>query len=285
VMVEETERNGDTVRIMTPVYPRQNVGRQGADITTGQTVLRDGEVLNPSRIGALAALGVSDVEVYEKPTVAILSTGNEIVDPGVDLKPGQIYDINKFTLSTIIQEHGGVARPFATAQDTIEALEQAIDACLACDMLVFSGGSSVGERDLILDVVAARGEMIFHGVSIKPGKPTAFALVDGRPFFGMPGNPTSCLSNAYILLIPYLRATARLPPFRPPTIRVPVGRRIESTDTRHQIYTVRVRDGVAYPAFKGSGDITSLSQADGYIEIPEQQSHIEEGSLVEVTLF
>jgi molybdopterin biosynthesis enzyme len=103
VMVEETERAGDTVRILTPVYPRQNVGKQGADIVTGQTVLRDGEVLNPSRIGALAALGVGDVEVYEKPTVAILSTGNEIVDPGVDLKPGQIYDINKFTLSTIIQ--------------------------------------------------------------------------------------------------------------------------------------------------------------------------------------
>src|SRR6185295_10552174 len=102
---------------------------------------------NPSRIGALAALGVSDVEVYEKPTVAILSTGNEIVDPGIDLKPGQIYDINKFTLSTIIAEHGGIARPFATAQDTLEALEQAIDACLSCDMLVFSGGSSVGERD------------------------------------------------------------------------------------------------------------------------------------------
>ena len=150
---------------------------------------------------------------------------------------------------------------------------------------MFSGGSSVGERDLILDVVARRGEMIFHGVSIKPGKPTAFALVDGRPFFGMPGNPTSCLSNAYILLIPYLRAVARLPAFHASTARVPAGRRIESTETRHQIYTVRIRDGVAQPAFKGSGDITSLSQADGYIEILAGQSVIEEGAMVTVTLF
>ncbi len=141
VMVEETGRDGDDVRVLTPVYPRQNVGRKGADISVGQIVLRDGDRLNPSRIGALAALGVSDVQVYARPAVAILSTGNEIVDPGQPLGPGQIYDINKFTLSTIIHEHGGEPRLFATAQDTIDALEQAIDACLDCDVLVFSGGA------------------------------------------------------------------------------------------------------------------------------------------------
>src|SRR5688500_11650092 len=118
VMVEETERAGEDVRVLTPVYPRQNVGRQGADIIVGQTVTARGDVLNPSRIGALAALGVSDVDVFAKPTVAILSTGNEIADPGEELKPGQIYDINKFTLSTIIAAHGGVPRPYATAQGT-----------------------------------------------------------------------------------------------------------------------------------------------------------------------
>src|SRR6188508_2349980 len=139
VMVEETEKTGSDVRVLTPVYPRQNVGKQGADIVVGQTVIARGDVLNPSRIGALAALGVGDVEVYVRPTVAILSTGNEIADPGQELLPGQIYDINKFTLSTIIQEHGGVPMPFSTAQDTIDALEHAIDACASCDMLVFSG--------------------------------------------------------------------------------------------------------------------------------------------------
>ena len=285
VMVEETERNGPEVRVLTPVYPRQNVGRKGADISVGQTVLRDGDLLNPSRIGALAALGVSDVQVYERPTVAILSTGNEIVDPGQPLEPGQIYDINKFTLTTIVREHGGNPRAFATAQDTIEALERAIDECLESDVLVFSGGSSVGERDLILDVIGRKGEILFHGIAVKPGKPTVFGIVQGKPVFGMPGYPTSCLSNAYMLLVPALRRIARLPPRQLATVSLPLGQRIVSTTGRHQFYTVRIVEGQAMPAFKASGDITSMSQADGYIEIPAQTDIVEKGEVVEVRLF
>ena len=285
VMVEETEKAGDEVRVLTPVYPRQNVGRQGADIVVGQIVIARGDVLNPSRIGALAALGISDVEVFAKPTVAILSTGNEIADPGQELQPGQIYDINKFTLSTIIAEHGGVPMPFATAQDTIEALESAIDAVASCDVLVFSGGSSVGERDLILDVIGRKGEIAFHGIAVKPGKPTVFGTINGRPMFGMPGYPTSCLSNAYMLLVPALRAMARLKPRHLATVTLPLGQRIVSTTGRHQFYTVRIVDGQAMPAFKASGDITSMSQADGYIEIPAQTDIVEKGEFVEVKLF
>jgi molybdenum cofactor synthesis domain-containing protein len=293
VMVEETERIEGSlaadalakVAVLTPVYPRQNVGRQGADIVVGQTVIATGSVLNPSRIGALAALGAGDVEVYAKPTVAILSTGNEIADPGQELQPGQIYDINRFTLSTIIQEHGGVPSPFSTAQDTIEALERAIDACASCDMLVFSGGSSVGERDLILDVIGRKGEIVFHGITVKPGKPTVFGTIGGKPTFGMPGYPTSCLSNAYMLLVPALRSMARLQPRFTQTVSLPLGQRIVSTTGRHQFYTVRIVDGQAMPAFKASGDITSMSQADGYIEIPAQTDIVEKGERVEVKLF
>jgi molybdopterin molybdotransferase len=285
VMVEETEKTGDQVRILTPVYPRQNVGRQGADIVVGQTVIKAGDVLNPSRIGAMAALGFGDVEVYEKPTVAILSTGNEIVDPGTELEPGQIYDINKFTLSTIIREHGGIPKPFATAQDTIEALESAIDACVSCDVLVFSGGSSVGERDLILDVIRRKGDILFHGIALKPGKPTVFGTIQGKPMFGMPGYPTSCLSNAYMLVVPALRRIARLGPRHQATVSLPLGQRIVSTTGRHQFYTVRIVDGQAMPAFKASGDITSMSQADGYIEIPAQTDIVDKGEVVEVKLF
>jgi len=305
VMVEETEKvegglgtealaKVADVRVLTPVYPRQNVGKQGADIVVGQTVIARGHVLNPSRIGALAALGVGDVEVYAKPTVAILSTGNEIADPGQELLPGQIYDINKFTLSTIIQEHGGVPMPFSTAQDTIEALEEAIDSALgrrslgegdSCDMLVFSGGSSVGERDLILDVIGRKGDIVFHGIAVKPGKPTVFGTIDGKPMFGMPGYPTSCLSNAYMLLVPALRAMARLHPRHTATVSLPLGQRIVSTTGRHQFYTVKIVDGQAMPAFKASGDITSMSQADGYIEIPAQTDIVEKGETVDVKLF
>jgi molybdenum cofactor synthesis domain-containing protein len=285
VMVEETEKAGTDVRVLTPVYPRQNVGRQGADIVIGQTVIARGAVLNPSRIGAIAALGLGDVEVYAKPTVAILSTGNEIADPGQELRPGQIYDINKFTLSTIIQEHGGVPSPFSTAQDTIEALEQAIDACASCDVLVFSGGSSVGERDLILDVIGRKGEIVFHGIAVKPGKPTVFGTISGKPMFGMPGYPTSCLSNAYMMLVPALRSMARLQPRHTQTVSLPLGQRIVSTTGRHQFYTVKIVEGQAMPAFKASGDITSMSQADGYIEIPAQTDIVEKGERVDVKLF
>jgi molybdenum cofactor synthesis domain-containing protein len=287
VMVEETERVGgsDDVRMFTPVYPRQHVGRRAADIAAGQTVLEAGSVLNPSRVGALAATGTQDVEVYAKPRIAILSTGNEIIEPGQPLAPGQIYDINRFTLASIIAAHGGVPVVLPAAQDTIEALSAAIDSALAEDVLVFSGGSSVGERDLILDVLLKRGEVFFHGVAVKPGKPTVFGRVSGKPVLGMPGYPTSCLSNGYMLLVPMLRRMARLPEHRPQTVRVALARRIVSTTGRHQFYTVRVADGAAVPAFKASGDITSMSQADGYIEIPAHVDIVEAGELVDVKLF
>jgi molybdopterin molybdotransferase len=286
VIVENTTQStADGVAILEPVGPGQNIGRRGGDISAGARVVRAGDVLTPSRIGALAATGCADLEVYGRPRVAILSTGNEVVDPGQTLAPGQIFDVNRFTIGALVAAHGGIPERHKAVHDSLDALTRALDECADADVIVFSGGSSVGERDLILDVVAARGEMIFHGIAIKPGKPTAFALVNGRPLFGMPGNPTSCLSNAYVLLVPFLRATAHLPPFQPSIVRVPLASRIDSPVRRHQIYTVRLDEGRAHPAFKGSGDITSLSQADGYIEIPEDQSVVEEGAVVVVTLF
>jgi molybdopterin molybdotransferase len=286
VMVEETAKTADDLlEIRATVATGQNVGRRGADIGTGDRVISSGDLLTPSRVGALAAVGCAGVDVFAKPRVAILSTGNEVVEPGEALAPGHIFDVNRFTLSAIVSAHGGVPEPHRAAQDTVEALLDALDACAQADLIVFSGGSSVGERDLVVDAIAARGEMIFHGIAVRPGKPTAFARVGSTPFFGMPGNPTSCLSNAYILLVPYLRAVGRLPPHTPRTVRAPLGRRIASAVNRHQFYTVRLRDGAAFPAFKGSGDITSLSQADGYIEIPADTSGVEEGTEVNVTLF
>jgi molybdenum cofactor synthesis domain-containing protein len=286
VMVEETERGDrDEIRVFTPVYPRQHVGRRGADLMSGATVLRAGDVLSPSRVGALAAVGAVEVEVHARPRVAILSTGNEVVEPGTALEPGQIYDINRFTLASIVEAHGGVAVPLPAASDTLEALSAALDSALDEDVLVFSGGSSVGERDLILDVLLARGDVLFHGVAVKPGKPTVFGRVAGKPVLGMPGYPTSCLSNGYMLLVPMLRRMARLPPYEPRTVKAPLARRIVSTTGRHQFYTVRLADDAAVPAFKASGDITSMAHADGYIEIPAHVDIVEAGELVEVKLF
>jgi molybdenum cofactor synthesis domain-containing protein len=286
VIVEETDGEASgAVLAFSPVVPGQNVGPQGADIRLGQQVLSTGTTLTPSRVGAAAALGLAEVTVYAKPRVAILSTGNEIVEPGSPLNPGQIYDVNRFTLSSTVSDHGGEAVAFRTAKDSLEDLSRALDSCLEHDLLVFSGGSSVGERDLILDVLAARGEVIFHGIAVKPGKPTAFGRVRGKLFFGMPGYPTSCLFNGYILLAPAIRKMARLAPLTAKSVSVPLGQRIKSVPDRHQFYTVRVVDGIAVPAFKASGDITSMSQADGYIEIPASTVSVEPGEIVEVTLF
>ena len=286
VMVEETDKDATgAVHVFTPVYPRQNVGRRGADIQSGQAVLQVGSVLNPARVGVLAALGFTEAPVFARPRVAILSTGNEIVDPGAPLEPGQIYDINKFTLMSIVSEHGGVPELHRTAADALDDLSAAIDDCLDADVLVFSGGSSVGERDLILDVIGRKGEVLFHGIAVKPGKPTAFGTIGGKLVFGMPGYPTSCLSNAYMLLVPVLRRMAHLPPHTLRSVSVPLGQRVVSTTGRHQFYTVRVVDGLALPAFKASGDITSMALADGYIEIPAQTDIVEKGEVVEVKLF
>lgn len=285
VMVEETERSGDEVHVLTPVYPRQNVGFRAADIATGHPVVRAGQLLNPSRVGALAATGALDVEVFARPSVALLSTGNEIAEPGQPLAPGQIYDVNRFTLEAVVRRHGGVSVSLPIAADSIEELSAAIDSARAHDVIVFSGGSSVGERDLILDVLEQRGTVHFHGIAVKPGKPTVFGSIDGKPVFGMPGYPTSCLSNAYMMLVPFLRRVARLPEWTPQSVEAPLARRIVSTTGRHQFYTVRLVDGRAELAFKASGDITSMANADGYIEIPAQTDVVEAGTTVTVKLF
>ena len=288
VMVEETERaNNGTVDIFKPVHPKQHIGRRGADIAVTQKVLGPGDLLTPSRLGAIAALGIPNVEVYDRPRVALLSTGNEIVEPGKPLEPGHIYNINRFTLGSIVGIHGGVSTAYPVATDSLKSLGEAVDTILKnkTDILVFSGGSSVGEKDLTLDILQEKGKVLFHGISVKPGKPTVFGRIGSTPVFGMPGYPTSCLSNAYMLLVPLLRIMAHLPPYQTRTVTVPTAQRLVSTTGRHQFYTVRVVDGAAVGAFKASGDITSMSQADGYIEIPAQTDLIEKGEPVEVKLF
>ena len=286
VMVEETEKaTGEEIRVFTPVYPKQHVGRRAADIAAGQTIVGQGAVLNPSRIGALAAVGVFEVEVYARPRIAVMSTGNEVVEPGQTLAPGQIYDVNQFTLSAVIGTHGGVAVPLPVAPDSLPELVAAIRVAAEADIVVFSGGSSVGERDLIMDALQQAGEVIFHGIALKPGKPTVFGKIGNTPVFGLPGYPTSCLSNAYMLLVPMIRAMARLPAHAPRTVSLPLSRRVVSTTGRHQFYTVRIENGMAVPAFKASGDITSMSLADGYFEIPAQTDIVEAGEHVDVKLF
>ena len=291
VMVEETDRadgssRRDSVSIRMAVRPGQNVTPRANDIKSGERLLGPGDLLTPSRLGVCAAAGRSHVDVYARPVVAMVSTGGEIVEPGQPLGPAQIYDINRYTLSAAVSMHGGVPKVLPPAPDNIDALTETLTECTrSADIFVFSGGSSVGERDLVLDAMRRAGEVIFHGIAVKPGKPTALGRVNGRPVLGMPGNPTSCLSNAYLLLVPMLRRTARLPDTEPRIEKVPLATRIVSTAGRHQFYTVRLEGGAAVPVFKSSGDITSMSRADGYIEIPQHTSVVEAGAFVDVKLF
>lgn len=286
VMVEETSPGEHgTVQVRTAVHDGQHVGRAGADIARGASVLRRGDYLVPAKVGVVAAVGASSARVYAQPRVAIVSTGNEVVAPGQPLAPGQIHDVNRHTLSAIVAAHGGIPVPFEVAADTLEALDATVTRALSCDLVLFSGGSSVGTRDLVMDVLHARGSVVFHGIATRPGKPTAFGTIAEVPVFGMPGNPASCLTNAYVLVVPFLRTMAHLPPYAAHVVRVPLQRRVTSGVGRHQFYTVRIVDGLAEPAFKASGDITSLAHADGYIEIASDVTAVEAGTAVDVVLF
>ena len=285
VMVEETARRGTGVSVFAAAHAGQHIGRRAADIRSGERLIAGGQYLMPSQVGAIAAIGIPAVDVFARPTVCVLSTGNELADPGTALRPGQIYDVNRYTLQSVVEAHGGVGVHLPIAVDTIDALLSALDEARRHDIVVFSGGSSVGDRDLIRDALAARGTIHFHGIAVKPGKPTAFATIGTTPVFAMPGYPTSCLSNAYMLLVPFLRRVARLPAWTPRTVQLPLSRRINSAPGRLQFYTVRIVDDHAEPAFKASGDITSMANADGYIEIPPDVDAVEAGTTVSVKLF
>ncbi len=284
VMVEYTEKQGNRVLITRPVYPGANISKLGEDIKKGDVVLPRGVFLTPAKIGAIAALGRTKVEVYQKPKVSVIATGTEIVQPGEPLHPGQIYDVNSFTLEAILKKNGADVQRYPVITDDPKQLRNGIESALEADIVVLSGGSSVGERDLLAGILEDMGQVLFHGVQIKPGKPTLFGTIRGKAVFGMPGFPTSCLSNAHIFLVPAIRKMARLPSNPERTIIAKMGKRIVSSSGRKQFLTVRLENGNAYPAFKHSGAITSMAQADGYVMLPVNLDVIEEGEEIEVIL-
>ena len=288
VMVEDTCASPGScdIEFRAPARPRQHVGARGADLRAGDTVLRTGDLLTPARVGVLAAIGAPAATVFVRPRVFLASSGNEVVPPGTPLQAAQIHDVNRFTLPAIVTAHGGEPVTHPAVRDTPVALRAALDAAAGCDLVVISGGSSVGDHDLLGEVVGERGQVLFHGIAVKPGKPTLLARLGHRQLLlGMPGNPTSCLSNAYILLIPLLRATARLPAWRPETRRLRLSASVTSAPGRHQFYPVRIEGEAAVPVFKGSGEITSLGRADGYFEIPAEVEAVPEGTEVTVVRF
>lgn len=286
VMVEDTESEEGLVQVSRVARTGQNVVRRGSDIKRGAVVVRSGEVLTPARLGALAAIGAGRVRVFRKPRVGILTTGEEVATPGRRIRPGQVYDINSWTVSSVVREQGGEPIPMGRAADRPEAIRAAIErAAAASDLVVVSGGSSVGKRDLVVSALRSMGDVLFHGIAVKPGRPTALARVRGTPILGMPGNPTSCLSNAVVLLTPMLRKMARLPVAHDRAVELPLAQRIVSMVGRAEVHTVRIAGGRAVPAYKGSAAITSMAHADGYILVPASAHLVEKGEVVRVVLF
>ena len=217
VMVERTHRDGDRVQFTRPVAAREHVSPRANDVRAGAVVLRAGDVLTPARLGVAASFGLRSLVVRRKPVVAVISSGDELLDGATDAgapEPGQIYDANRVMLATVCAASGADVRMLPLVRDTLDHWRNAFDAATHADLIVCSGGSSVGEQDFGGDILAERGEMLFHGIAVKPGKPTALARIGAQLVLAMPGNPTSCLSNAYVLLAP-----AGPPPRRPADAR------------------------------------------------------------------
>jgi molybdenum cofactor synthesis domain-containing protein len=232
----------------------------------------------------LASQGLSEVLVYVKPIIAIMPTGEEIVPLGKPLGGGQIYDINSHTLASVVKMNGGVPLVLPITGDEMKSLKASLEQAMSSDFAVISGGTSVGEKDFMMDLMESMGEVRFHGVKLKPGKPTAFAVIDGKPVLGMPGYPTSCLMNAYLLLAPALRKMARLPPGNNRTVEANLGEPIHGAGGRETFLPVKIEGGKVYSAFKDSGAITSVGRADGYIVVPPD-AELPAGAGVEMTPF
>lgn len=285
VMVEDTAAGGGRIKIFREAARLQHVSLRGSDIAAGTTVLKSGIYLDAGKVGVLASQGLESVRVYARPGVAVMPSGEEVVVPGRELGQGQLYDINSYTILSVVKENGGIpVRPGIIGDNLEDIREKITEALAASDILVFSGGSSAGEKDLIAEVIAEKGIILFHGLKIKPGKPTIFAIIDGKPVFGMPGHPASALVNSILFLVPALRMMARLPEKRMQKVQARLSKRTTGDRERVLFMTVKLEGDEAVPVFTQSGAITSIAYAEGYFRLEPGQT-MEKGDMVTVTLF
>ena len=264
----------------------------GSDIARGEALLRAGTVIGSREIGMLAACGIAQVAVARRPRVAILSTGDELVQPGQPLRPAAIYDTNGAIVTAAITENGGEARFLGAIADDEALLEAAMRKALeTSDMLVLSGGTSKGAGDVSHRIIGRLGQpgIIAHGVALKPGKPLCLAVCDGKPVIILPGFPTSAMFTFHDMIVPVLRRMAGLPPRSDAKVSAKIPVRIASELGRTEFVMVSLVEGadglIAYPTGKGSGAITSFAQADGFLRIDALAEQLPAGAQAEVTLF
>ncbi|MFC2053251.1 gephyrin-like molybdotransferase Glp [Chloroflexota bacterium] len=293
VMVEHTQiaRPGE-VEILKSVAVGENIIAVGEDITAGDEVIPAGKELREAEIGGLMALGITRLSVTKRPVVGILSSGDEIILPQESPLPGQVRDVNSYSLQALVNKHGGIPALYGIIPDTADELrEMAVQALKECDMVVITAGSSVSERDLTALVVNELGEpgVLVHGVNVRPGKPTILAVCDNKVVIGLPGNPVSALVIAKLFIIPVLEKLLRLTHKPPsPSISAKLSINLSSQTGREDWIPVQLRkmtDGyLAEPIFGKSNLIFILVRADGLIRIPPSATGLRAGENVEVTL-
>ena len=275
-----------------------NIRRAGEDISRGATVLRKGTLIRPSEVGVLASLGRSKVTVIRRPVVAILATGNELVSIGEPLPAGKIYNSNTYSVAALVQRYGGIPKILGIAQDSEDSLVTKIRQGLDADMLITSGGVSMGDYDIVKDILVKEGEITFWTVRMKPGKPLAFGTIKGidrsgksrnLPHLGLPGNPVSSMVTFELFARPAIRKMMGKKNLGKPTVEAVLEDSIVNTDGR-RVFTRAIveKRGSQYFARltgpQGSGILTSMSLANGLVIVPEDKAKVNKGEIVQVMM-
>ena len=291
VRFESTRLDGDWIEILKVPRAGANVRAAGEDVRAGQVVLQPGMVLRPQEVGMLAAVGRTAVAVRRRPRVAILATGDEVVLPDQVPGPGQIRDANSYTVAAQVQRCGGVPLLLGVARDREQLVRQGIRGALAqrADFIVTSGGVSVGDFDLVKQVLAAEGAMHFWSLNMKPGRPMAFGVVNDVPLLGLPGNPVAAMISTELFVRPALLKMQGFADWSRATVQARLAQPIARKDGRRHYLRVQLRGTeAAYEATltgdQGSGILNSLVQADGLAVIPEECNHLPAGAPVQVIL-
>jgi molybdopterin molybdotransferase len=292
VMIEHTETiDENSVEIYKSVAPLQNVIDSSEDFAKGEIVLQKGLKMRPPEVGLAAALGYSEIKVYKRPVVGIISTGDEIVDVAESPGPGQIRDINSYTLAGFTKEADCTPRLYGIIKDDLNALFKTCKkAFKECDMVLISGGSSVGARDFTIDVLnkIEKSEILAHGISISPGKPTIFAKSGNKPLWGLPGQVVSAMVVFKIVVLPFLNKLKGCSNVFENRLMIPakLSRNVASTQGRQDFVRIRLTkdaDGLnAEPVLGKSGLIKTMVQADGLLEIGENVEGLEKDSIVNI---